>query len=153
MTDLPVDLGGAPGFRRFSYEVSFFLAAPPTKVWIALVHEIDRWWTYRLRDRTRCVIEAQVGGRWMQEWDNGGALFGTFTVFDPPSLLCVTGPMAMTRPAHNWLQFSLAPVEGGTTLTLVHDAVGDFDADTGDIYESGWQELIGTALRAWLARG
>lgn len=155
MTDLPTELaaGDFPGFRRFAYAVDFFLPAPPTRVWIALVHEIDRWWTYRLRDRTRVVIEPEVGGRWIQEWDNGGALFGTFTVFDPPRLLCITGPMAMTRPAHNWLQFSLEPVADGTKLTLQHDAVGDFDADTGDIYESGWQELIGSALHAYVQAG
>lgn len=146
----PIEIAGADDWQRFSYQVSFFLPAPPPKVWVGLVLEMDRWWTYRLRDRTRVIIEPEVGGRWIQQWDSGGALFGTFTVFDPPSLLCVSGPLAMTRPAFNWLEFSLAAVEGGTTLTLRHQARGEFDADTASIYENGWQELIGTGLYNFL---
>ena len=141
-----------PEMRQFAYEVSFYLPAPPTRVWISLVHDIDRWWSYRLRDRTRVIIEPEVGGRWMQQWDNGGALFGVFTVFDPPHLLCVTGPLAMTRPAQNWLEFSFAEADTGTKLKLRHQAWGDFDADTAEIYESGWQELIGTALYEYVTR-
>ena len=148
----PVELAPMGDWQRFSYEVSFYLPAPPPKVWVSFVQEIDRWWSYRLRDRTRVTIEAEVGGRWMQQWDSGGALFGTFTVFDPPSLLCVTGPLAMTRPAFNWLEFAFDAADAGTKLTLRHQAMGEFDPDTASIYENGWQELIGTAFYDYLTR-
>jgi len=132
--------------RHFSYELGIYVAAPPPKVWQALTLDIDHWWNYRLRDRTRCIIEPGVGGRWMQAWDSGGALFGTFTVWDPPHVLVVSGPLAMTKPAHNRLEFELVPADTGTKVWVRHQAYGDFDADTPEIYANGWNELIGQSL-------
>jgi hypothetical protein len=40
----------------------------------------------------------------------------------------------------------------GTTITITHQAFGDFDADTETIYRNGWDELIGTSLRDYLHR-
>jgi uncharacterized protein YndB with AHSA1/START domain len=138
--------------NQFSYELSIYIGAPPPKVFGAFVNEIDRWWTFRLRDRTRCTIEPWVGGRWMQEWDNGGALFGNFTVFDPPRLLCIAGPLAMSRAAQNLLQFEFDPADTGTSVVITHQAFGDFDPDTAEIYRNGWDELIGSALRDFVDR-
>ena len=138
--------------QRFSYEIGIYLPAPPPQAWIAFTRDIDVWWTYRLRDRTRCVIEPVVGGRWMQEWDNGGALFGNFTVWDPPNLICVVGPLAMTRPAHNLLEFQFEPADTGTKLTVRHQSFGDFEAGTDEMYQNGWHELIGQSLHAHLSR-
>ncbi len=138
--------------QHFAYEQTIYLPAPPPKVWAAFTLDIDHWWSYRLRDRTRCTIETRVGGRWMQEWDNGGALFGNFTVWDPPKLLCVTGPLAMTRPAHNLLEFQFDAADTGTQVTIRHEAFGTFDPDTGDMYASGWRELIGRSLHSYLSR-
>jgi uncharacterized protein YndB with AHSA1/START domain len=151
--------GRATGFataniRQFSRELTLYLPAPPHRVWSAFTIDIDRWWNYRLRDRTRCLIEPEVGGRWIQSWDNGGALFGTFTVWDPPHLLVATGPLAMTRAAHNVLELQFREADGGeaTEMTVRHHAFGDFDEDTGEIYEAGWRELFGVSLREHLAQ-
>lgn len=159
-SDPAASVAGAPmvapvaglDLNQFSYELSIYLPAPPPKVFGAFVNEIDRWWTYRLRDRTRCTIEPWVGGRWLQEWDNGGALFGNFTVFDPPRLLCLAGPLAMSRAAVNLLQFQFDPADTGTSITISHQAFGDFDPDTAEIYRNGWDELIGSSLRDYLHR-
>ena len=138
--------------EHFAYETAIFLPVTPNKAWAAFTLDIDRWWTYRLRDRTRCVIEPYVGGRWLQEWDNGGALFGNFTVWDPPQLLCLTGPLAMTRPAHNLLEFHFEGTqEGGTNLTVRHEAFGAFEAGTDEMYANGWRELIGSSLHSYLS--
>jgi uncharacterized protein YndB with AHSA1/START domain len=137
---------------HFAAEQQIFLPAPPARAWAAFTLEIDHWWTYRLRDRTRCTIEPFVGGRWMQEWDNGGALFGNFTVWDPPRLLMVVGPLAMTRPAHNLLEFHFEPTDGGTQVLIRHEAYGVFDDDTEEMYANGWRDLIGGALHAHLSR-
>jgi uncharacterized protein YndB with AHSA1/START domain len=142
----------ATAIRHFSYEVAFQLPAPVPRVWTAFTLDIDRWWNYRLRDRTRCIIEPEVGGRWIQAWDSGGALFGTFTVWDPPHLLMVTGALAMTRPAQNVLELQFGEIDGGTEVTVRHRAFGDFDHDAGEMYEAGWRELIGVSLRQHLTR-
>ena len=137
---------------HFEYEQHIFLPASPARVWAAFTLDVDQWWTYRLRDRTRCTIETFVGGRWMQEWDNGGALFGNFTVWDPPKMLALVGPLAMTRPAHNVLEFLFDQTDGGTQVIVRHEAYGVFDDDTEEMYASGWRDLIGGALRSYLTR-
>lgn len=140
------------GIERFAYEVSIFLPVPAPRAFSAFVNDLDRWWTFRLRDRTRCIIEPHVGGRWMQEWDNGGALFGNFTVFDPPKMLVITGPLAMTQPAYNRVEFRFEPVEGGTKLWVLHQAFGEFEPDTADMYTDGWEELLGGSLFNYVTR-
>lgn len=145
--------GPLPALRQFTLDLAIHLPAPPPRVWSALTLDIDRWWNYRLRERARCIIEPEVGGRWVQAWDSGGALFGTFTVWDPPHLLVVTGQLAMTGPAHNVLELRLAGAGGGTEVTVRHDAFGRFDADAGAIYEAGWRELLGVSLRRHLGGG
>jgi uncharacterized protein YndB with AHSA1/START domain len=154
MTEVPRGLE-VPEFvlRHFSYEIGIFLPAPPPKVWAAFTLDLDHWWTYRLRERTRCIIEPGVGGRWVQAWDSGGALFGTFTVWDPPRLLVLDGPLAMTTPAHNRLEFEFAPVESATKLWIRHRAYGDFDVDAEATYVNGWRELIGSSLHEYLSKG
>lgn len=144
----PISSAAADGFvmQHFEYEVNIFLPVPPPRLWAAFTLDIDRWWTYRLRDRTRCKIEPFVGGRWTQEWDSGGALFGHFTVYDPPHVLAVTGPLAMTRPAHNVLEFIFDAADTGTRMTVHHEAFGAFDAGTDEIYANGWKDLIGVSL-------
>ena len=144
--------GGGATLRAFDYEVNVYIPAPPARVWAAFTLDIDHWWTYRLRDRTRCKIEPFVGGRWTQEWDSGGALFGHFTVYDPPHLLVVTGPLAMSKPATNVLEFIFEPADTGTKITIHHQAFGDLDPDTEEIYANGWKELIGASLFEWVTR-
>lgn len=152
-TAVPMPRGPVPfEVQHFAYTSVIHLPAPPSRCWAAFTLDIDQWWTYRLRDRTRCTIETFVGGRWMQEWDGGGALFGTFTVWDPPHLLCVTGPLAMSRPAHNLLEFQFEAAGDGTDVAIRHEAFGDFDGDTGEMYANGWRELIGGSLNNYLSR-
>lgn len=132
--------------------VRVFLPVPPPRAFAAFANDIDSWWGYRLRDRARCTIEARVGGRFTQEWDNGGMLFGEFTVWDPPSLIVLRGPLTMTRPVLNTVEFLFEPAPDGTHLSVTHRAVGDLEAGDRDLYESGWRELLGDGLFRYVTR-
>lgn len=138
--------------ETFAFEVAFFLPVPHQRAYNTFVNEVDHWWSYRMHERARCILEPEVGGRWMQTWDNGGALFANVLLIDPPRLLRVGGPLAMTRPAHNVVDFAFEPITDGTTLTVSHRGYGELEDEAGQMYLAGWQELIGESFFAFVTR-
>jgi uncharacterized protein YndB with AHSA1/START domain len=70
-------------------------------------------------------IEAWPGGRWFRDLgDNSGHLWGHVQVIKAPTLLEICGPLMMSYPAHNHLQYRLKAEGGGTRLEFLHRAVG-----------------------------
>src|SRR5262245_4398371 len=70
-------------------------------------------------------IEAWPGGRWFRDLGNStGHLWGHVQVIKPPALLEIWGPMMMSYPAVNHVQYRLKAEAAGTRLTLVHRALG-----------------------------
>ena len=60
-------------------------------------------------------IEPWPGGRWYRDLgDNSGHLWGHVQVIKPPMLLEICGPLMMSYPALNHLQYRLK-AEGGVT--------------------------------------
>jgi hypothetical protein len=74
------------------------------------------------------VLEAWPGGRLFRDLGNStGHLWGHVQVIKPPKLLEVWGPMMMSYPAVNHIQYRLT-AEGATTrLQLTHRAMGIID--------------------------
>src|SRR3954454_16300303 len=70
-------------------------------------------------------IEPWPGGRWYRDLGNNtGHLWGHVQVIKPPKLLEITGPMMMSYPAANHLQYKLTAEGTGTRLQLTHRAMG-----------------------------
>src|SRR4051812_1692526 len=70
-------------------------------------------------------IEAWPGGRWFRDLGNNtGHLWGHVQVIKPPTLLEICGPLMMSQPAINHLQWRLKAEGDGTRLALLHRAVG-----------------------------
>ena len=70
-------------------------------------------------------LEAWPGGRWFRDLGNSaGHLWGHVQVIKPPTLLEICGPMPMSYPAINHVQYRLKAEGGGTRLTFVHRAMG-----------------------------
>jgi uncharacterized protein YndB with AHSA1/START domain len=85
-------------------------------------------------------IEPWPGGRWYRDFDNNsGHLWGHVQVIKPPTLLELCGPLMMSYPAINHLQFRLK-VEGGVTrLVFLHRAMGLILPEHRDGLQEGWQ--------------
>ena len=85
-------------------------------------------------------IEPWPGGRWYRDLGNEtGHLWGHVQVIKPPSLLEITGPMAMSYPAANHIQYRLkAGASGRTTLTLQHRAIGLIIPEHRENMPEGW---------------
>jgi uncharacterized protein YndB with AHSA1/START domain len=90
-------------------------------------------------------IEPWPGGRWYRDLGgNAGHLWGHVQVIKPPTLLEITGPMPMSYPAVNHVQYRLKEENGRTRLTFVHRAMGLILPEHRDGMPQGWEH--------WLAR-
>lgn len=88
-------------------------------------------------------LEPWVGGRWYRDLGEAGGhayghLWGHVQVIKAPTLLELTGPMPMSFPAVNHVQYRLKPEGGGTRLCLVHRAIGLIPHEHLDGMPDGW---------------
>lgn len=84
-------------------------------------------------------IEPWPGGRWYRDLDNNaGHLWGLVQVIKPPALLEITGPMPMSYPAVNHIQYRLTTQGSGTELSLTHKAMGLIIPEHRDGMPEGW---------------
>jgi hypothetical protein len=84
-------------------------------------------------------LEAWPGGRWYRDLGNNtGHFWGHVQVIKPPVLLEICGPLCMSYPSANHVQYRLQ-AEGSTTrLSLVHRAFGHIIPDHRDGMPGGW---------------
>jgi hypothetical protein len=97
-------------------------------------------------------LEAWPGGRWFRDLgNNAGHLWGHVQVIKPPTLLEITGPMMMSYPAINHVQYRLSEKAGVTTLALTHRAIGELDPQHREGVSKGWkmnlEQIKARALR------
>jgi uncharacterized protein YndB with AHSA1/START domain len=85
-------------------------------------------------------IELWPGGRWYRDLgDSAGHLWGHVQVIKPPTLVEICGPLMMSYPAINHLQYRLKAEGGVTRLAFVHRGVGLFLPEHRDGLPQGWQ--------------
>lgn len=84
-------------------------------------------------------LEAWPGGRWYRDLGNdSGHLWGHVQVIKPPGLLELCGPMFMSCPATNFVQYRLTAEGNRTRLKLVHRAMGLIPAEHREGVGEGW---------------
>ncbi len=85
-------------------------------------------------------IELWPGGRWYRDLGNNtGHLWGHVQVVKPPTLLEIYGPLMMSYPALNHLQYRLTTEGNVTRLAFVHRALGALPPEHRDGLPKGWQ--------------
>jgi hypothetical protein len=92
-------------------------------------------------------IEPWPGGRWYRDLGETGGhkyghLWGHVQVIKAPTLLEITGPMPMSYPAINHLQYRLTAEGNGTRLSLMHRAMGLIPQEHRDGMPQGWEHGI-----------
>ena len=92
----------------------------------------------------RMKIEAWPGGRWYRDLGNDtGHLWGHVQVIKPPTLLEIIGPMPMSYPAVNHVQYRLKADGQKTQLSFLHRAMGLITSDHRDGMPEGWGYKLG----------
>jgi len=92
-------------------------------------------------------IEPWPGGRWYRDLGEVGGhqcghLWGHVQVIKAPLLLELNGPMPMSYPAVNHLQYRLKAEGGGTRLSLTHRALGLIPKEHRDGMPDGWEHGV-----------
>ena len=88
-------------------------------------------------------LEAWPGGRWYRDLgENAGHLWGHVQVIKPPKLLELSGPMFMSYPAANHLQYRLGEQGKRTVLKLTHRAIGLIDPEHATGVQEGWGQVV-----------
>jgi uncharacterized protein YndB with AHSA1/START domain len=88
-------------------------------------------------------LEASPGGRWYRDLgNNSGHLWGHVQVIKPPTLLEICGPLMMSYPAMNHIQYRFAAQPGGTRLTFVHRGIGLISPQHREGMPKGWGQWI-----------
>ena len=86
------------------------------------------------------VIEQWPGGRWYRDLgDHAGHLWGHVQVIKPPTLLEICGPLMMSYPALNHLQYRFKAEGGATRLVFLHRAMGLILPEHRDGMPKGWE--------------
>jgi hypothetical protein len=85
------------------------------------------------------VIEQWPGGRWYRDLgNNSGHFWGHVQVIKPPTLLEVYGPLFMSFPSSNHLQYRLTADGNGTLLKFTHRAMGPIPDEVRANVGKGW---------------
>lgn len=90
------------------------------------------------------VLEAWPGGRWYRDLGtNSGHLWGHVQVIKPPSLIELCGPLFMSYPAINHVQYRLTAQGDGTLLAFAHRAAGPISSQHLEGVNKGWEYKLG----------
>ena len=118
--------------------------APIDVVWESLIEEMGAAFSPNSGNEMSMKVEAWPGGRWYRDLGNGaGHLWGHVQVIKPPKLLEVCGPLFMSYPAMNHVQYRLtAEGDASTHLKLTHRALGFLDPEHTKGVHRGWQEIL-----------
>jgi len=88
-------------------------------------------------------LEPWPGGRWFRDLGNDtGHLWGHVQVIKPPKLLELCGPLFMSYPAANHVQYRLTDQGHGTRLSFTHRAFGEIPPEHRDGMPEGWEYIL-----------
>lgn len=95
------------------------------------------------------TIEPWPGGRWFRDLGgNNGHHWATVQAIKRPELLELYGPLFMSFPVINNMQYRLKKVQGGTIITFRHTAFGFIPDEIREGVAQGWQNFLDRIQRA-----
>jgi uncharacterized protein YndB with AHSA1/START domain len=125
--------------QSISIEKEIQIAAPIEIAFEALLEEIGPGGEMPGGKPFPMVVEPWPGGRWYRDLGNQtGHFWGHVQVIKPPTLLEICGPMFMSLPASNHLQYRLTPDGKGTRMKLIHRALGQIPEEFRKGAGEGW---------------
>jgi DNA-binding transcriptional ArsR family regulator len=130
------------------------IADTPKAVFAAITEDIAGWWGYPAVD-ARAVglsLDPGLGGHFIEHWDEGGQVIATVTGWSPNSHVRLTGSFHLEL-AVGFATFDLEEVADGTLVRFSFRAIGVVDAQTAEGLGSGWNQLVGTRLKALVETG
>lgn len=88
------------------------------------------------------ILEAWPGGRWYRDLgDDNGHLWAHVQAIKRPTLLELAGPLFMSYPVANNMQYRLSEVDGGTLIKFRHSGFGLIQEDHRKGVSTGWNYI------------
>ena len=130
------------------------IAATPAAVFTALTEDPGGWWGHPFlsQQAVGLSLEPRLGGLFVERWDDGGSVIATVTGWSRGRQLELTGRFHL-GVALGVATFDLARSDEGTLLRFAFRAVGAVDPGVAEQVAQGWNELIGTRLKALVEGG
>jgi uncharacterized protein YndB with AHSA1/START domain len=130
--------------RTLEIRQDILIAASPEISFAALLEELGPGSRMPDGKPFPMKIEPWPGGRWFRDLGETGGhayghLWGHVQVIKAPTLLELTGPMPMSYPAQNHVQYRLKAEGDGTRLSLTHRAMGLILQEHLDGMPEGWE--------------
>jgi uncharacterized protein YndB with AHSA1/START domain len=89
-------------------------------------------------------LEAWPGGRWFRDLGDGnGHFWGTVQAIKRPTLLEFSGPLFMSQPVANNVQYRLSEENGETVIKFRHTGFGLVDEAHRQGVNGGWSYMNG----------
>ena len=87
-------------------------------------------------------LEAWPGGRWFRDLgDNNGHCWATVQAIKRPTLLEFSGPLMMSFPVSNNVQYRLTEDNGETLIKFHHSGFGNVPEDFKKGMKGGWTKI------------
>ena len=87
-------------------------------------------------------LEAWPGGRWFRDLgDNNGHCWATVQAIKRPTLLEFSGPLMMSFPVANNVQYRLSEQDGETVIKFHHTSFGNVPDDFKKGMKGGWTKI------------
>jgi uncharacterized protein YndB with AHSA1/START domain len=94
-------------------------------------------------------IEAWPGGRWLRDLGgNNGHYWATVQAIKRGELLELCGPLFMSYPVINNIQYRLTKTEDGTLVSFRHTALGFIPDDVRARMMTGWNFIMERIVKA-----
>ncbi len=127
------------GIQSLCVEKDILIGAPLDVVFESLLEELGPASEMPGGKPMPMVLEPWPGGRWFRDLGNNtGHFWGHVQVIKPPALIEITGPLFMSYPGINHLQYRLTAEGTGTRLKLMHRAFGEIPAEHREGVGEGW---------------
>jgi hypothetical protein len=144
-TTAPAPGTASPALPKLEVQTFDFLreveiAAPIEVAWEAVILQMSDENELPDGKKFELKLEKRPGGRWYRDLGkDAGHLWGHVQVIKPPTLLEICGPLFMSFPAVNHLQYRLTAERASTRLKLMHRAYGRMPTDMPEGgMEKGW---------------
>jgi activator of Hsp90 ATPase-like protein len=93
-------------------------------------------------------LEPWPGGRWFRDFGEGnGHFWGNVQAIKRPSLLEISGPLFMSYPVSNNVQYRLSEVDGGTLIKFRHSALGLIQEEHRAGVTTGWSYIHANVVK------
>lgn len=126
--------------QTFNYTTDALIAAPIEITFDAVLAEMGPEGQMPDGKPFPFKLEPWPGGRWFRDLGNDtGHLWGHVQVIKPPKLLEICGPMMISHPATNHVQYRLTTEGNATRVKLTHRAFGYMPKGFIDGSEEGWE--------------